>query len=47
MRYDVVTEVEGGQDLASTGEVHGRWIQVTVPGGGEGWISSKLLREAE
>ncbi|MCA9810636.1 MAG: SH3 domain-containing protein [Candidatus Dadabacteria bacterium] len=47
MRYDVVTEVRGGQDLASTGEVHGRWIQVTVPGGSEGWISSKLLREAQ
>ena len=46
MGYDVVTEVRGGQALASTGEVHGRWIQVTVPGGGEGWISSKLLREA-
>jgi len=47
MRYDVVTEVRGGETLASTGEVHGRWIQVTAPDGGEGWISSKLLREAQ
>lgn len=47
MGYDVVTEVRGGETLASTGEVRGRWMQVSVPGGGEGWISSKLLREAE
>jgi outer membrane biosynthesis protein TonB len=46
MGYDVVTEVSGGETLTSTGEVRGRWVKVTVPGGGEGWISSKLLREA-
>ncbi len=46
MGYDVVTEVTGGETLTSTGEVRGRWVKVTVPGGGEGWISSKLLREA-
>lgn len=46
MGYDVVTEVSGGEILTSTGEVRGRWVKVTVPGGGEGWISSKLLREA-
>jgi len=47
MGYDVVTEARGGETLASTGEVRGRWIKVSVPGGGEGWISSKLLREAQ
>ncbi|HML94346.1 MAG TPA: SH3 domain-containing protein [Thermodesulfobacteriota bacterium] len=47
MGYDVVTEVGGGETLASTGEVRGRWVKVVLPGGGEGWISSKLLREAQ
>ena len=47
MGYDVVTEVRGGETLASTGEVRGRWIQVSLPDGVEGWISSKLLREAQ
>jgi cytoskeletal protein RodZ len=46
MGYDVVTEVSGGETITSTGEVRGRWVKISVPGGGEGWISSKLLREA-
>ncbi len=46
MGYDVVREVSGGETITSTGEVRGRWVKISVPGGGEGWISSKLLQEA-
>jgi hypothetical protein len=46
MGNDVVTVVKEGDVFRGLGEKQGRWVKIQAPDGKEGWISAKVIREA-
>jgi hypothetical protein len=46
MGNDIVTVVKEGEVFKGLGEKQGRWVKIQAPDGKEGWISGKVIREA-